>query len=173
MRLLVFYTGRRIIFVHMKVITLLVNSGPAYNPLVPTDSLEHQALQQLKEATLDAAIEKRKAEILEAVKNGTELPEKAKFPLDDEHIAILFNAETGEPIKPLSEIVIKAFMEYSQLPLASMRGANRKVEIYPHWVILKGLACMHPHPHRHFDGEEFYYRLGLLPELAERFLPKE
>lgn len=63
-----------------------------------------------------------------------------------------------------------SYQEYLKLPLVT-RGAFRvSRELYDNqWCILTGLACMDPHPHRHYTLEEFKLAIQAKPELKERF----
>lgn len=70
----------------------------------------------------------------------------------------------------LEEKLQAGYDEYLELPKADM-GRNRDAELYSNgWCILTGMACMHPHPHRHYSFTEFILYCGKDETLYNRFV---
>lgn len=63
------------------------------------------------------------------------------------------------------------YEEYLLLPEATCSGPDRDAELYKNgWCITTGLACIHPHPHRHYSLIEFAYWCGKKEDLYNRFI---
>lgn len=158
----------------MKYIALVVESGPPYDPFEPMHSLDHQARQSARTSTILESVKAVRTELQDKIEKGETLPKPVRKMLPDTQIKVIFSTETGEPVQPGEPWVATAYVEYRELPKGEIAGRNRGQEnIYnTGWCVHTGMACISPHPHRHYTHQEFYEQLGIDKTLADRFLPK-
>ena len=64
---------------------------------------------------------------------------------------------------------VQLYELYESIPLREIGKLSR---IYPKYVVITGLACCAPHPHRHYTFEEFVDKLNEDPNFRNVILNK-
>lgn len=68
---------------------------------------------------------------------------------------------------------LQLYYLYRSIPLAELRGPNKFSRIYPDYVVLLGRSIVHPHPHRHYEFDEFIDKLYRDKEFKDVILNKK
>jgi hypothetical protein len=62
---------------------------------------------------------------------------------------------------------LQLFYYYQTIPLTTI---HKNTWIYPKYVVITGRSIFHPHPHRHYNFEEFLDKLYSDSEFKKKLL---